>query len=74
MSGLPLNVPEQGDFGAALGAARLAEVAATGCDLDKVMTSPGTDRIIAPRTDLAEAFESAYRAFRAAYSGIRAIQ
>ena len=71
---LPLALPEQGEFGAALGAARLGVVAATGQDPDEVMTAPAIETIIPPEAELVEAYETAYRAFCRAYPAHRAIQ
>lgn len=74
VTGLPLDLPEQGDFGAALGAARLAICGATGADPDSVMTRPGVRATIDPRTDLTETYAAAYDKYRATYQAIRAIQ
>ncbi|WP_339109495.1 xylulokinase [Thioclava sp. GXIMD4216] len=71
---LPLAKPEAGEFGAALGAARLGQVAATGADPARIMTPPPIGAVIAPQADLVPAYDDAYRAFRAAYPAIRAIQ
>ena len=72
--GVPLYVPGQGEFGAALGAARLGMVAATGAAPEDVMTPPEIARQIVPDREMADAFEAAYQAFRAAYPGIKAVQ
>ncbi|MCE8420817.1 xylulokinase, partial [Rhodovulum sulfidophilum] len=63
-----------GELGAALGAARLGRVAATGAAPETVMTPPVIAATIAPDETLAPAFDEAYRQFRAAYPGLRAIQ
>ncbi|WP_339113009.1 xylulokinase [Thioclava sp. GXIMD2076] len=72
--GVPLAKPQGGEFGAALGAARLGLCAATGADPAQVMTPPAIGALIAPDPALAGAYESAYQAFRAAYPAIRSIQ
>ena len=64
--GIPLDLPDKGEFGAALGAARLA-MAATGADLASVMTAPPTSHTIDPRPELAEAFDASYDRYRALY-------
>ncbi len=71
---LPVDLPEQGDFGAALGAARLAMVGVTGAAPSDIMTPPPVARTIAPRADLTDRYETAYQAFRNSYPAIKAIQ
>jgi xylulokinase len=70
----PLHLPAQGEFGAALGAARLGMVAATGADPMAMMTPPKVQDVIAPDADLVPAYEDAYQQFRATYPAIRAVQ
>ena len=72
--GVPLDLPAGGEFGAALGAARLAITAATGARPEEVMTPPVIRDRVEPDPQLGDAFESAYQAFRAAYPAIRAVQ
>jgi xylulokinase len=71
--GVPLTLPAGGEFGAALGAARLG-MAATGRDVQEIMTAPEVGEFIDPVEDLREVYDSAYRAFRAAYPAIRSVQ
>ncbi|MGB8624372.1 MAG: FGGY-family carbohydrate kinase, partial [Paracoccaceae bacterium] len=71
---LPIDLPEKGDFGAALGAARLAMVGATGARPEDVMTPPPVARTIAPRSDLTDRYAEGYAAFRQLYPAIKAIQ
>lgn len=63
----PLHIPAQGENGAALGAARLAIVAATGQPVDRIMQTVETAQIIAPVTELIGAFDAAYQTFRKSY-------
>ncbi|NIZ12181.1 xylulokinase [Phaeobacter sp. HF9A] len=70
--GLPLDIPDKGEFGAALGAARLA-MAATGGDLASIMTAPPIAHTIDPRADLAEAFDASYAKYRALYPSMKAL-
>lgn len=70
----PLHLPAAGEFGAALGAARLGLCAATGADPDDIMAPPAIARTIDPDPAFTQAFDDAYAAFRAAYPSIRAIQ
>ncbi len=48
VTGLSLDVPQKGDFGAAFGAARLALTAATGADPMQVCAQPATERRVEP--------------------------
>jgi len=71
--GLPVDLPEQGEFGAALGAARLALCGVTGADPHSVMTRPPVSETIQPRADLAPAYEDAWAAFAASYPALKAM-
>jgi len=71
---LPLHLPADGEFGAALGAARLGMAAATGAAVEDIMTPPEIRETISPDPEAAEAHDAGYRAFRAAYPGIKAVQ
>ena len=71
--GVPIDLPEAGDFGAALGAARLAIVGDTGADPGAIMTRPAVARTIEPRQDLASAYDDAYAQFRALYPAIKEV-
>ncbi|EKE43183.1 xylulokinase [Oceaniovalibus guishaninsula JLT2003] len=70
----PLDLPADGAFGAALGAARLGILAATGDDPGTVLTRPKIRERIDPDPTKSAAFDDAYAAFRHAYPAIRAIQ
>lgn len=72
--GVPLKVPAQGEFGAALGAARLGIAAVTGEDVTSIMSAPAIARTIDPEPALEEAFDGAYCAFARAYDGIKSVQ
>ncbi|TCQ20890.1 xylulokinase [Rhizobium sp. PP-CC-3G-465] len=69
---LPVDVPADGDFGAAFGAARLGLVAATGADPLSVFTPPKTARTVEPAASLREAYEDAYQRYGRLYPAIRA--
>ncbi|TQS72584.1 xylulokinase [Rhodobacteraceae bacterium] len=71
---VPMALPEGGEFGAALGAARLGLMAATGAEPADVLTPPDVARVILPNTDLQPAYDADYQAFKAAYPAIRKIQ
>ncbi|MGH1332151.1 MAG: xylulokinase [Paracoccaceae bacterium] len=70
--GIPLMVPKDGDFGAALGAARLAMMAATGAGVE-IATMPPILKTIAPDPALESAFTEAHSRYRAAYSVLKDI-
>lgn len=72
--GVPLSLPKSGEFGAALGAARLGMTAATGASTHSIMTVPDVRETIDPDANLIGAFDDAYGAFRAAYPAIKSIQ
>ncbi|MNL66226.1 Xylulose kinase [compost metagenome] len=71
--GVPVDIPADGDFGAAFGAARLGLIAATGADPVSVCSAPKTEATIEPVSALSNAYEAAYSRYRAAYPAIRAI-
>lgn len=68
--GMPIEVPEDGDFGGAFGAARLGLIAATGADPKSVCTKPKIKKTIEPRADLKAAHDQQYRRFSALYGAI----
>lgn len=70
---MPVDIPADGDFGAAFGAARLGLVAATGADPLSVFTAPETAETVEPVADLTAAYEAAYHRYRALYPAIRGI-
>lgn len=70
-TGLTLLEPEEGDFGAAFGAAKLAAACATG-DLSARVFAPPTLRAkVVPDANLAEAYAKKYEAHHAAYRPLR---
>ncbi|MAX74147.1 MAG: xylulokinase [Nioella sp.] len=69
---LPLKLPAQGEFGAALGAARLA-MAATGHSVTDIMGAPQVATTIDPRADLTPAYAEAYAKYRALYPSLKAV-
>lgn len=71
--GLPIDVPETGEIGAALGAARLSVCAATRADPRAVMTPPSIARTLEPRPDLRAAYEAAHAVHRETYPALRAL-
>lgn len=68
---IPVDLPADGDFGAAFGAARLGLIAAEGADPLAICTPPATAQTIEPDAALRQAFEDAYGRFRGLYPAIR---
>ncbi|MEX2694492.1 xylulokinase [Rhizobium mongolense] len=71
--GVPVDLPADGDFGAAFGAARLGLIAATGAEPVSVCTPPKTAKTIEPVAALSGAYEDAYRRYRALYPAIKSV-
>lgn len=72
--GVSLNLPRGGEFGAALGAARLGMCAATGGDVEAIMSPPDIRETVAPNAALKESLDEAYAGFREMYPAIRSVQ
>ena len=71
---LPLMKPSAGEFGAALGAARLGQAAATGVPEEQIMTPPQIGEVIEPQPALRAKCDAAYEKFRSAYNAVKHIQ
>ncbi|MBY3040918.1 xylulokinase [Rhizobium laguerreae] len=71
--GVPVDLPADGDFGAAFGAARLGLIAATGADPIAVCTPPVTAGTIEPVASLSGAYEDAYTRYRALYPAVKSL-
>jgi len=67
---IEIAVPEDGDFGGALGVARLALCAAEGASPADIMTMPGIARTISPDASLRQAYQDQYARYRALYPAI----
>ena len=65
--GFPLDVPAGGEFGAAMGAARLGLLAAGAGSVDEIVTPPAIARTIDPDASLTDAFAEGHARYRAAY-------
>lgn len=70
---VPVDMPADGDFGAAFGAARLGLIAATGADPVAVCTPPVTAGTIEPVAALSGAYEDAYKRYRSVYPAIKSL-
>ncbi len=71
--GIPVDIPADGDFGAAFGAARLGLIAAEDADPLAICTPPETAETIEPNSRLSGAFADAYQRYRALYPAIRGV-
>ncbi|WP_151718879.1 xylulokinase [Gemmobacter serpentinus] len=67
--GVPVLLPEAGDFGGAFGAARLALMAATGAGAE-IATLPPIARAVDPVAALSDAFDAGHARYRAASRAI----
>lgn len=70
---IPVDIPADGDFGAAFGAARLGLIAAEKADPLAVCTAPTTVSVIEPSDTLTGAYADAYQRYRALYPAIRGV-
>jgi xylulokinase len=68
--GLPIEIPEAGDFGGAFGAARLGMMAATGHGAE-IASSPRIERVVEPDRSLVPAFAEAHGRYRDAYHALK---
>lgn len=70
--GISLKLPQAGDFGAALGAARLGMMAATGAGVE-IATLPPIAKTVDPDLRLKPEFDAAHARYRAAYTVLKDI-
>jgi xylulokinase len=70
---IPVDIPADGDFGAAYGAARLGLIAAENADPYEVCAAPATAETIEPDTKLGGAYAHAYERYRALYPAIKGV-
>ena len=72
--GLAVDRPAAGEFGAALGAARLAICGVTGAAPTQVMTPPAIAETIEPEPSLVPAFAEAHGRYRRSYPSVKEFQ
>ncbi len=72
--GLPVDVPADGDFGGAFGAARLGLIAATGASYKDVCTPPRIAKTIKPDTEASDAYNAQYARYTRIYPAIQAMR
>ncbi len=70
---LPLYIPGKSDFGAAMGAARLAMIGVSNIDLASVMVQPEIQQVYEPNPDLVSDYETAYQKYTKSYSALKEI-
>ncbi|WP_404862883.1 xylulokinase [Georhizobium sp. MAB10] len=71
--GVPVDIPADGDFGAAFGAARLGLIAAEGADPASICLAPAIARTIEPVAKLQSAFDDGFARYRKAYPAIKGV-
>jgi xylulokinase len=69
--GIAVDIPADGDFGAAFGAARLGLIAAQNADPMAVCTPPVTAMTVEPDASMLSAYEQAYGRYLALYPAIK---
>lgn len=69
--GIAVDIPADGDFGAAFGAARLGLIAATSADPLAVCTPPATSSTIDPDARLVPSYRDAWQRWRNLYPAIK---
>jgi xylulokinase len=67
---LPVDLPQDGDFGAAFGAARLGLIAAESADALQICTAPSIAGNHLPNPALESAFEDGYQRYKALYPAL----
>lgn len=68
---LPIDLPTEGDFGAAFGAARLALIAATQANPLELLTAPPVAQTIEPEAEYIQAFSEAYQHYQQLYPALK---
>ena len=68
---LPIDIPAEGDFGGAFGAARLGLIAAEGADPIAVCRPPEIRNTVEPYAAAVESYAAAHRRYRALYPAIQ---
>ncbi len=70
---VPIELPQDGEFGAALGAARLGQIAETGASPEDILTPPSIGERVLPDSSKTADYEAAKAQFKAAYGPLRQI-
>jgi xylulokinase len=72
-TGLTIHLPMEGEFGGALGAARLGAIA-SGASLTDILTKPNIKHIFHPRNDYCGFHNEKRNRWRATYNAIKSLQ
>jgi xylulokinase len=72
--GIPVHRVEEGEVGAALGAARLGRLAATGADPAEICSRPRRLASFLPRASAVAAYDESYRQWRKLYPALKEVQ
>ncbi|MGI9521629.1 MAG: xylulokinase, partial [Hyphomicrobiaceae bacterium] len=68
--GVVVDLPADGEFGAALGAARLGQIATENCEPLDICRPPKIQKSYEPNLTLKGAFDDVYQRYRLAYPAI----
>jgi len=68
---IPIDIPAEGDFGGAFGAARLGLIAAEGADPIAICKPPKVQETIQPERGPVDAYRAAFQRYRALYPAIK---
>lgn len=68
---LPMQLPAGGEFGAALGAARLGIAAQTGAELSSIMTQPSIGETIDPVNEFVDAYADRWQRYGSLYHAVK---
>ena len=68
--GVPLALPKGSEFGAAIGAARLALCAMHGTRPEDIMSPPEVAEVFQPRAELVDMYEAEYQRYRQYYTAL----
>ncbi|WP_420862893.1 xylulokinase [Algirhabdus cladophorae] len=69
--GVPIQLPVKGDFGAAVGAARLAQLGTSGGDMASIMSKPAVAQTIDPDPAHAAGFAQAHQRYQTLYPALK---
>ncbi|MEP3279606.1 MAG: xylulokinase [Stappiaceae bacterium] len=72
--GIPVEVPVDGDFGGAFGAARLGICAAEGTDPANVCSKPTIGKVFEPVSEMTTSYDDAHNRWRALYPALKEIR
>ena len=70
----PLDLPQDGDFGAAFGAARLGLLAAENADPSEICTAPNIERSFEQDAKMQDDYSIAYEQYRALYPALAGVK